>query len=224
MDELKAIQDILIAGDGTALVEEINKAVSQNIRPEKILYEGLIPGMDVIGQKFKNDELYIPEVFQRANIFKQSVDILKPLIMNKDVKTIGKVLIGTVKGDMHDVGKNLVVLMLEASGFEVIDLGVDVAVETFVKEAKENDVNIIGMSALLTTTMPNIKKTIQAIKENELIKNVKTIIGGACISQAFADEVGANAYGHDAIDAVEKIKMLISRMISRIGIYAGTIT
>ena len=209
MDELKAIQDALIAGNGTTLIEETNKAVSQNMGPHKILYEGLIPGMDVIGQKFKNDELYIPELFQRASIFKQSVDILKPLIMSNDVKTVGKVLIGTVKGDMHDVGKNLVTLMLEASGFEVIDLGVDVAVEIFVEKAKELDINVLGMSALLTTTMANIGTVIEAIKEEGLWPNIKTIIGGAPVNQTFADQVGADAYGHDAIDAVEKIKALL---------------
>jgi len=199
MNELEAIRNALISGNGSTLAELTENAVSQGIEPERILDEGLLPGMDVVGEKFKNDELYIPEIIQRAGIFKNSVNILKPLFMGKDIKSMGKVLIGTVKGDMHDVGKNLVSLMLESSGFEVIDLGVDVSVETFVKEAKENGVNIIGMSALLTTTMPNIKKTIQAIKENGLSKNVKTIIGGACISQTFADEVGADAYGHDAI-------------------------
>lgn len=209
MDELTAIQNALISGDRSALVELTEKAVSRGIEPEKILYEGLIPGMDVVGEKFKNDELYIPEVIQIANNFKSSVNILKPLLMGQDIKTLGNVLIGTVKGDMHDVGKNLVTLMLEASGFEVIDLGIDVSAEAFVKEAKENGVNVVGMSALLTTTMPNIEKTIQAIEEAGLSKKVKTIIGGAAVSQSFADEVGADAYGHDAIDAVEKIKKLM---------------
>jgi len=210
MDELTAIQNALISGDRSALVELTEKAVSRGIEPETILYEGLIPGMDVVGEKFKNDELYIPEVIQIANNFKGSVNILKPLLMGQDIKTLGKLLIGTVKGDMHDVGKNLVTLMLEASGFEVIDLGIDVSAETFVKEVKENGVNIVGMSALLTTTMPNIEKTIQAIEEAGLSKKVKTIIGGAAVSQSFADEVGADAYGHDAIDAVEKIKKLMA--------------
>jgi len=209
MDKLASIQDALISGNGDLLIEGTKKAVDAGIEPQKILNEGLIPGMDIVGEKFKNDELYIPEVINIANNFKKSVEIIKPLIMDKDIKTAGKVLIGTVEGDMHDVGKNIVVLMLEASGFEVIDLGVNVPNNVFIDKAVENDVNVIGMSALLTTTMPNIGKIIEILKEKGLNGKFKIIIGGAPINQTFADEVGVDAYGHDAIDAVDKIKDLL---------------
>ena len=210
MDVLASIQSALISGKRDQLMEETNKAVSEGIKPHKILNEGLIPGMDVVGEKFKNDELYIPEVINVANIFKASVEIIKPLLMGEDIPTLGKVLIGTVQGDMHDVGKNIVVLMLEASGFEVIDLGVNVPTEEFIAKAKEHDVGILGMSALLTTTMPKIGEVIEALKEAGLNGKIKTIIGGAPINQTFANEVGADAYGHDAIDAADKIKKLLN--------------
>lgn len=211
MDEsiLIAVKNALISGDKSHLVELTKQALSQGIKPEKILYEGLVPGMDVVGEKFKNDEFYIPEVILRAIIFKDNVNILRPLLMDKNIKTMGKVLIGTVQGDLHDVGKNLVSLMLEASGYQVIDLGVDIAIQTFVEKAKEHNVNIVGLSALLTTTMPNMKKVIQALQEEGLRGKVKVIIGGAPVSQSFADQVGADAYGHDAADAVEKIRLLL---------------
>ena len=209
MDKLASIQDALISGNGDLLIEGTKKAVDAGIEPKKILNEGLIPGMDIVGEKFKNEELYIPEVINIANNFKKSVEIIKPLIMDKDIKTAGKVLIGTVEGDMHDVGKNIVVLMLEASGFEVIDLGVNVTNQDFIEEAIEHDVDVIGMSALLTTTMPNIGKIIEILKEKGLNGKFKIIIGFAPINQTFADEVGVDAYGQDAIDAVDKIKDLL---------------
>lgn len=211
MDELIliAVKNALISGDKLHLIELTKQALSQGIKPEEILYEGLIPGMDVVGEKFKNDEFYIPEVILRATSFKENVNILRPLLMDQDIKTMGKVLIGTVQGDLHDVGKNLVSLMLEASGYQVIDLGVDISVQTFVEKAKEHNVDIVGLSALLTTTMPNIKKVIQALQEEGLRGKVKVIIGGAPVSQSFADQVGADAYGHDATDAVEKIGLLL---------------
>ena len=212
MDEsiLIAVKNALISGDKSHLVELTKQALSQGIKPEKILYEGLVPGMDVVGEKFKNDEFYIPEVILRAISFKENVNILRPLLMDQDIKTTGKVLIGTVQGDLHDVGKNLVSLMLEASGYQVIDLGVDISVQTFVEKAKEHNVDIVGLSALLTTTMPNMKKVIQALQGDGLRGKVKVIIGGAPVSQSFADQVGADAYGHDATDAVEKIRLLLS--------------
>jgi 5-methyltetrahydrofolate--homocysteine methyltransferase len=209
MDVLASIQSALISGKRDQLMQETNKAVSEGIKPHKILNEGLIPGMDIVGEKFKNDELYIPEVINVANIFKASVEIIKPLLMGEDIPTIGKVLIGTVQGDMHDVGKNIVVLMLEASGFEVVDLGVNVPTEQFIAKAKELKAEVLGMSALLTTTMPKIGEVIEALKEAGLNGKIKTIIGGAPINQTFANEVGADAYGHDAIDAADKIKGLL---------------
>jgi 5-methyltetrahydrofolate--homocysteine methyltransferase len=210
MSEWASLQNALISGNGDALIQETQKAVDAGIEPHKILNEGLIAGMEVVGEKFKNEELYVPEVINIANNFKKSVNVIKPLILDTDIKAIGKVLIGTVEGDMHDVGKNIVVLMLEANGFEVIDLGVNVSNEIFIDKAKEHGVNVLGMSALLTTTMPKIGQIIELLKSNGLNGEIKTIIGGAPINETFAHEVGADAYGHDAIDAVDKIKALLN--------------
>ena len=210
MSEWESLQNALISGNGDQLIQETQKAVDEGQEPHRILNEGLIAGMEVVGEKFKNDELYVPEVINIANNFKKSVEVIKPLIMETDIKAIGKVIIGTVEGDMHDVGKNIVVLMLEANGFEVIDLGVNVSTQLFIDKAKEHRVNVLGMSALLTTTMPKIGQTIDALKEAGLNGEIKTIIGGAPINETFANEVDADAYGHDAIDAVDKIKALIT--------------
>ena len=210
MSEWASLQNALISGNGDALIQETQKAVDAGTEPHKILNEGLIAGMEVVGEKFKNEELYVPEVINIANNFKKSVEVIKPLLMDTDIKAIGKVLIGTVEGDMHDVGKNIVVLMLEANGFEVIDLGVNVSNQLFIDKAKEHGVNVLGMSALLTTTMPKIGQIIDLLKEQGLNGEIKTIIGGAPINETFADEVGADAYGHDAIDAVDKIKALLN--------------
>jgi 5-methyltetrahydrofolate--homocysteine methyltransferase len=210
MSEWAPLQKALISGDGDALIKETQKAIDEGTKPHKILNDGLIAGMEIVGEKFKREELYVPEVINIANNFKKSVEVIKPLILDTEVKAIGKVLIGTVEGDMHDVGKNIVVLMLEANGFEVVDLGVNVPTQQFIEKAKEHRVNVLGMSALLTTTMPKIGQTIEALKESGLNGEIKTVIGGAPINETFANEVGADAYGHDAIDAVDKIKTLLN--------------
>jgi 5-methyltetrahydrofolate--homocysteine methyltransferase len=213
MSDFVALQKALVAGDGDTLAGETQKLLDSGIDPHAIIKEGLVPGMDVVGEKFKNDELYLPEVINIATIFKSSVELIKPKLMSDQVAFVGKVIIGTVQGDMHDVGKNIVVLMLEANGFEVIDLGVDVPSQTFIKTASETEADVIGMSALLTTTMPKINEVIHELKEAGLEGKFRTIIGGAPINQSFADEVGADAYGHDAIDAVEKIRKLVGKKI-----------
>ena len=209
MSDFEALQKALIEGDGDMLAAETRKLLDSGIDPHAIIKKGLVPGMDVVGEKFKNDELYLPEVINIATVFKSSVELIKPKLMGNQVAYAGKVVIGTVKGDMHDVGKNIVVLMLQANGFEVIDLGVDVPTQTFIKMATEIDADVIGMSALLTTTMPKMNEVISNLKEAGLEGKFKTIIGGAPINQLFADQVGADAYGHDAIDAVEKIRKLV---------------
>lgn len=211
MSDFLELQKALVAGDGNTLASETQKLLYSGIDPHAIIKKGLVPGMDVVGEKFKNDELYLPEVINIAMIFKSSVELIKPKLMGNQVAYAGKVIIGTVQGDMHDVGKNIVVLMLEANGFEVIDLGVDVPTQTFIKMATEIDADVIGMSALLTTTMPKINEVINNLKEAGLEGRFKTIIGGAPINQSFADQVGADAYGHDAIDAVEKIRKLVGK-------------
>ena len=211
MTDFSVLQKALIAGDGDTLAGETQRLLDNEIDPHTIIKEGLVPGMDVVGEKFKNDELYLPEVINIATIFKSSVEVIKPKLMSGQVASAGKVVIGTVQGDMHDVGKNIVVLMLEANGFDVIDLGVDVSSQTFIKTASEIGADVIGMSALLTTTMPKISEVIDELKQAGLKDKFRTIIGGAPINQSFADEVGADAYGHDAIDAVEKIRVLVNK-------------
>jgi 5-methyltetrahydrofolate--homocysteine methyltransferase len=211
MSDFVALQKALVAGDGNTLAGETQKLLDSGIDPHSIIKDGLVPGMDVVGEKFKNDELYLPEVINIATIFKSSVELIKPKLMSDQVASVGKVIIGTVQGDMHDVGKNIVVVMLEANGFEVIDLGVDVPSQAFIKTASETEADVIGMSALLTTTMPKINEVIHELKEAGLEGKFRTIIGGAPINQSFADEVGADAYGHDAIDAVDKIRGLVGR-------------
>jgi len=213
MSDYTILQNALIAGDGDMLATETRKLLDNGSDPHTIIKEGMIPGMDVVGERFKNDELYIPEVIKIAKIFKSSVELIKPNLMEGQVASVGKVVIGTVTGDMHDVGKNIVVLMLEANGFEVFDLGVDVSNDVFIQKATEVNADVIGMSALLTTTMPKIGEVISALIESGKSSKFKTIIGGAPINQSFADDIGANAYGHDAIDAVEKIKKLIGQTL-----------
>lgn len=206
MTDYAQLQNALITGDADTLATETQKLLDNGSDPSMIIKDGLIPGMDIVGEKFKKDELYIPEVIKIAKIFKSSVEMIKPKLMEDHATSYGKVVIGTVQGDMHDVGKNIVVLLLEANGFEVYDLGVDVSNQMFIQKATEIDADVIGISALLTTTMPKIGEIITAIKDGGLGDRFKTIIGGAPINQSFADDIGANAYGHDAIDAVEKIK------------------
>jgi 5-methyltetrahydrofolate--homocysteine methyltransferase len=211
MSDFLELQKALVAGDGNTLARETQKLLDSGIDPHAIIKKGLVPGMDVVGEKFKNDELYLPEVINIATIFKSSVELIKPKLMDNQVAYAGRVIIGTVQGDMHDVGKNIVVLMLEANGFEVIDLGVDVPTQMFIKTATESAADVVGMSALLTTTMPKIKEVISNLKGVGLEGRFKTIIGGAPINQSFADQAGADAYGHDAIDAVEKIRKLVGK-------------
>ncbi len=210
MDTIQVIKEELLSKNTEKITALTHKAVDEGLDPEKILYDGFVAGMEVVGAKFKDDELYIPEVIKIANNFKLCADILKPKLVGKIIKTSGKVIIGTVAGDMHDVGKNLVMLLLEASGFEVVDLGVDVPNKVFLEKVREHNPDVLGLSALLTTTMPNIPNIINALEEAGLKGKVKTIIGGAPVNQAFTDESRADAYGHDAIDAVEKIKALIA--------------
>ena len=176
--------------------------------PEKILNEGLIAGMNIIGARFKKNEVYIPEVLIAARAMKMAMEFLEPKLVAAGVKPLGKCAIGTVQGDLHDIGKNLVAMMLKGAGFEVLDLGVDVSPEKFVEKAKIAGVQIVGMSALLTTTMPAMEKTIKAIKDAGM--KVKVMIGGAPVTQTYADKIGANGYAADAATAVDLAKSLLN--------------
>ena len=196
----------------TAPIEKIvNKAVSQGLSAQIILNEGLIGGMTIIGQEFKCRELWVPDVLLAARNMQRGIAILKPLFAKGAEGTKGKIIIGTVKGDIHDIGKNLVVIMMSGSGFEVIDLGIDVSLEKFMAAAQEHKPQIVGLSALLTTTMMEMSKVVEAIKTSSLSPKPFVMVGGAPVTETFAREIGADGYGADAVSAVEGALKLLAK-------------
>lgn len=211
MSLLEEISDHLICGDEEKVADLTRQAIEQGLLPKQILDEGLIAGMDVVGERFKLHEFFLPEVLLAARAFCVGMDQLKPLLLKAGIPSIGKVVLGSVRGDLHDIGKNLVGVMLEGAGFEVIDLGTDVAPERFVETARQHGAAVIGMSALLTTTMPAMGKVVDLLKENGLAGSIKTIVGGAPVSADFAAQIGADAHGYDAANAVQRVKDLIAR-------------
>ena len=193
-------------GKAKVVKELVQQAVDQGIDAKQILEEGLLAGMGIVGEKFKNNEVFVPEVLVAARAMNMGVSILKPLLTSAHVEAKGRACIGTVKGDLHDIGKNLVKMMLEGKGLEVIDLGTDVAPETFVQTAKEQNCQIICCSALLTTTMGVMGDVVKAAENAGIRDQVKVMVGGAPVTQAFADEIGADAYTPDAASAAEKAR------------------
>ena len=210
MVDLNNVSEALQRGDAEKVAELVKQALEENLLPKDILENGLIKGMDIIGVKFKKNEVYVPEVLIAARAMHAGMSILRPKLIETGVKNIGTIAIGTVKGDLHDIGKNLVKMMLEGAGFEVIDLGVDVSTDRFVEAVKEHKLNIIGMSALLTTTMINMAEVIKALEAAGLRDKVKVMIGGAPITQNYADQIGADGYSPDAASAVDKAKTFIA--------------
>jgi 5-methyltetrahydrofolate--homocysteine methyltransferase len=208
MADLKVLSEAVIKGDQKTAVEVTRAAINENTPPEKILSDGLIAGMSIIGGRFKKNEVYIPEVLIAARAMKMAMELLEPKLVAAGVKPLGKCAIGTVQGDLHDIGKNLVSMMLKGAGFEVVDLGVDVSPEKFVEKVKAAGVQIIGMSALLTTTMPAMEKTVRALKDAGI--KAKIMVGGAPVTQIFADKIGANGYAADAATAVDVAKLLLN--------------
>lgn len=207
MADLKALSEAIIKGDQKTAVEITQAAIEEGMAPETILNEGLISGMNIVGARFKANEVYIPEVLISARAMKMSMEYLEPKLSEAGVEPIGKALIGTVQGDLHDIGKNLVMMMLKGSGFQVVDAGIDVSAEKFVAQAKTAGTQIVGLSALLTTTMPSMESTVKAIKDAGL--NAKVIIGGAPVTQNYADKIGADGYAADAATAVDVAKSLL---------------
>jgi 5-methyltetrahydrofolate--homocysteine methyltransferase len=207
MADLKALSGAIIKGDQKTAVEITQAAIDEGMAPGTILEEGLIAGMNVIGVSFKANEVYIPEVLIAARAMKMAMEILEPKLIEAGVEPLGKALIGTVQGDLHDIGKNLVMMMLKGAGFDVVDAGVDVSAEDFVAKAKENNIQVVGLSALLTTTMPAMEKTIKAIKDAGVA--TKVMIGGAPVTQGYADKIGADGYAPDAASAVDLAKSLL---------------
>jgi len=208
MADLKALADAVIKGDQSTAVEITKSALEEGTAAKNVLEQGLIAGMDVVGARFKNNEIYIPEVLIAARAMKMAMEFLEPELIKAGVKPVGKFLVATVQGDLHDIGKNLVAMMLKGAGFEVIDLGVDVSPEKFVEQVKAKGVQLVGMSALLTTTMPGMEKTVKALKEAGV--SAKIMIGGAPVTQGYADKIGADGYAADAASAVDIAKSLVA--------------
>lgn len=208
MADMEAMARALEKGDRDTTVQLVKQALDEGVEAEKILNEGLIVGMDSIGRKFKNNEVYVPEVLIAARAMAGAMEVIEPKLVESGVKPRGKVVIGTVKQDLHDIGKNLVAMMLKGGGFHVTDLGVDVEPAKFVDAAKEQEATVIALSALLTTTMPNMEAVVTALKEGGL-EDVKVIIGGAPVTQEFADKIGASGYAPDAASAVDLTRELV---------------
>ena len=208
MELLESISKNLEQGNDKKVLELTKQAIEQKVPPQKILDEGLIAGMNVVGERFKNHDIFLPEVLLAAKAMYAGMGELKPLLIEEGIPAIGKVVIGSVKGDLHDIGKNLVGIMLKGAGFEVIDLGNDVPPEKFIEAAEKENAGVIGMSALLTTTMPVMKDVVDQVSEKGLSGKIKTIIGGAPVTADFAKDIGADSFGFDGVSAVEQIKRL----------------
>ena len=208
-DILEKIASNLYDGGAEEVAELVQKALDQGMAPEEILTSGLIAGMDEVGKDFKAGDLFVPEVLIAARAMHAGMGILRPLLAESGVPSAGKYLIGTVQGDLHDIGKNLVKMMLEGAGFETIDLGTDIQPDVFVDAVREHQPRIVGMSALLTTTMVNMKTTIEALEEAGLRDTVKIMVGGAPVTAAFAEEIGADAYAPDAASAVDAARDMV---------------
>ena len=209
MTDLSPITDALIKGDANKVCGLVQGAIDNGSKASDILNTGLIAGMDIVGEKMQSGDMFIPEVLMSAKTMSDAVTILKPLLSEDDMSSAGHIVIGTVKGDLHDIGKNLVSMMIESSGFEVTDLGVDVPPDAFVKAVQEKNANIIALSALLTTTMPMMQQTMDALAESGLRDKVKVIVGGAPVNQDFADKIGADGYAPDAGSASKLAKELL---------------
>ena len=207
MADVTAISENLQKGKAAEVAKLVQQAIDEKVPVKKILDEGLLHGMGVIGGKFKKNEVYVPEVLIAARAMNEGMKILEPLLVEEGIEPVGKVVLGTVKGDLHDIGKNLVGMMFKGGGFEVVDLKIDVAAEKFVEAAKEHGAKLIGLSALLTTTMPEMKNVVEKAKADGL--DAKIIIGGAPVTQAYADEIGADGYAPDAASAVDVGKELL---------------
>lgn len=203
--KLQAIYNSVITGDRDQIVLVVKGALSAGIKPEVIINDALIKGMDEVGRRMKEGDMFVPEVLMAANTMKQGLEVVKPLMEEQETKSLGKIAIGTVAGDLHDIGKNLVVMMLEGAGFKVIDLGIDVSKEKFLQVIEQEKPDIVGLSALLTTTMKTMREIVQAIDGR-----VKTMVGGAPVTEEFAEEIGASGYAPDAVTAVDMAKCLLS--------------
>jgi 5-methyltetrahydrofolate--homocysteine methyltransferase len=206
MPDLKKLHDAVVSGDALASRTLTESALAQGRDPLQLVNECLVPAMDEVGRRYESNEYFVPELLISARAMKAALELIRPLLTARGDKPLGKVAIGTVKGDLHDIGKNLVASLLEGGGFEVIDLGVNVSPEKFIATIKEKNATIVAMSALLTTTMPAMRTTIEALKQAGVRDKVKVLIGGAPITQKYADEIGADGYSENAVGAVALAK------------------
>ena len=202
MDDIKPLYEAIVNGDARAAKAITDKALASGMDPMKIVTDFMVPAMSEVGSKFECNEYFVPELLLSARAMKAAMEPIRPLLTAAGTQPVGRGVVGTVKGDLHDIGKNLVAAMLEGGGFEVIDLGVNVSPEQFIQSVKEKNANIVAMSALLTTTMPAMKTTIEAMKQAGMRDKVKVLIGGAPITQKFADEIGADGFSESAAGAV----------------------
>ncbi len=209
MELLQKVSEELQKGNYQEVPKLIQQALNAKIPPVKILSDGLVAGMDIVGDKFRRDELFMPEVLISAKAMQAGMEILRPKLIEAGAKLAGKIVVGTVKGDLHDIGKNLVGMLMEGAGFQVIDLGTDVASEKFVEAVKSQKPNLLGLSALLTTTMPKMKEVVESLVEAGMRSSVKVMIGGAPVTEKFAKDIGADGYAPDAASAVEKARGLV---------------
>ena len=212
MDKMKPISEAIVQLKWDEIAVLTNEAVEAGIPALEIINQGLVSGMTVIGTKFRNGEMFLPEVLLSAKTMKTALDILLPILSQQGASSMGRVAIGTVSGDIHDIGKNIVISMLQGNGFEVMDLGVDIAPERFVEVIRNNDLQILGLSALLTSTMPMLEETIEALEKAGLRQKTKVIIGGAPVTQSYADQIGADGYAPDAASATDRAKELVAEL------------
>ena len=208
MADLKALAEAVIKGNQSLTVELTTQAIQDKDSPQSILDDGLIGGMDELAARWKRNEVYIPEILIAARAMKAGMEVLEPILSAAGIEPIGKCLVGTVQGDLHDIGKNLVIMMLKGAGFDVVDAGIDIAPEKFIEMAKSTGVSLIGLSALLTTTMPGMEKTIKAMKDAGI--TAKIMVGGAPVTQQYANKIGADGYSPDAASAVDLAKKLLA--------------
>ena len=213
MADLDGLAQAIISGKKDQAEALAKEALDQGVPPSDILNKGLVAGMNVVGQKFKANEFYVPEVLIAARAMKAAMEHLKPALAETGTEPVARVAIGTVKGDLHDIGKNLVAMMLEGAGFEIVDLGVDVKPEKFVETVKDRKTQVVALSALLTTTMPAMKDTIETLKAAGLRDKVQIMIGGAPVTQNYCDEIGADGYAPDAASAVDKARELLQAAV-----------
>jgi len=211
MAKYEALKQAILTGDENIVVSEVNKALKEKTDPQDVLTNGLIAGMEIVGKRFRSGEMFLPEVLLSAEVMHKGIDILNPLLSKAGRRGVGTVVVGTVEGDIHDIGKKIVALLLEGSGYTVFDLGVDVKGGTFLEAIGKYKPDVLGMSALLTTTMPHMGEVINLLKEKKLRNKVKVIVGGASVNEEFARSIGADGYAVEAGTGVELVKKLLAK-------------